>query len=212
MRLGLVTLEDLRVTSECETIQARVGARAEEFRADLGRCPVSALDEVQRNRRLWHSFGADPTRDRPPPERLLRAGLKGSPFPRENSLVDAMNLVSLSLQCPVGAYDPDKITPPVLVRIGFPGESRSGSEGGQIVLAGKPVLADGVGPFGGPGECAGRAAVGLETVRAVVVAWVPADTSSSTLDHVLEEIVAASSMYCGGRVVDVRVVGRGRAA
>ncbi len=157
---------------------------------------ISSLEGVQLNRKLYHALGIDPTKDRPASERLLRRVVQKRPFPKVNQLVDAINLASLSLQCPFGVYDWDKVSPPVLMRVGRPDESYVAIGGKVYKVEGRLVLVDGESLFGNPGRDAQRTKVDEGTVRALVVAWFPAEVSNERMEAVLREIIDTTAEFC----------------
>ena len=82
-------------------------------------------------RTLYKALGIDPTKTRPSNEALLRRALKGETLYRINTLVDALNLVSLREQLPFGLYDLARVAPPVVLRKGAAGEAYEGIRKGS---------------------------------------------------------------------------------
>ena len=178
-RIGVVFFREVSNGAASTALRKRLEALAAELRQAIGDRPLSELESVKQTRKLYHSVGVDPTRDRPSSERLLRRVVQNRSLPKVNKLVDAVNLASLSTQCPMGVYDWDKIVPPVLVRIGRPEESFAGISGEPISIEGRIALVDGEGLFGNPSHDSARALVTLGTVRALVVAWASAEMPDS---------------------------------
>ena len=207
VRLGIVFLKDVSNGAVSAVLRKRMEALAAELRQSIGDRPLSDIDPVKRTRRLYHLLGSDPTKDRPSSERLLRRVVQAKQLPKVNKLVDAMNLVSLSLQYPLGVYDWDKIVPPVLVRIGRPDESYPGLSGDPVNLEGKLVLVDGESLFGNPSHDSARTQVGLGTVRSLVVAWASAETPKAELESVLEEIKSLAREFCDARAGETGILG-----
>ena len=67
-------------------------------------------------RKLSWGVGIDPTKNRPAGEALARRILQGKPLPEIHPLVDAYNLASARTLVPLGAYDLDRMAPPLTVR------------------------------------------------------------------------------------------------
>ena len=201
LRVGVVFLGSLSIGKGSPAIRGDVEALSEELRRSIGDRRPSELEVVARSRRLFKQVGIDPTKERPGSEKLLRRVLRKRPFPAVDDFVDAMNLVSLRLQFPLGLYDWDRVVPPVLLRIGRPDESYPGIGGGEVHLQGKIVLVDGEGPFGSPTQDSERTRITQRSVRALVIAFAPADTARVALEEVLREIQAAARDYCGGRTL-----------
>lgn len=189
-----------------DALGREIEATAADLRArHAGRAP-SEIPGVAEARALYRALGLDPTRTRPSSEALLRRVLKGGALYRVSSLVDAVNLVSLRRQLPFGLYDLDRVQPPVSLRLGGAGESYPGIRKGEIHVAGRPVLADVAGPFGNPSADSERTAVGLETTRALVVAWAPARLAASELGAALDDAVDTATRHCGGALLERRLL------
>jgi DNA/RNA-binding domain of Phe-tRNA-synthetase-like protein len=206
-RIGVVFFRQVSSAPTSVAFSERVEALTAELRRTLAGRPLSELESVQRTRRLYHLVGVDPTKDRPSSERLLKRVIQSQPFPRVNQLVDAINLASLSLQCPLGVYDWDKVLPPVLVRIGRPEDCYIGVDGTRVGLEGKLALVDGEGFFGNPSHDSHRTQVTQGTVRALVVAWAPAEAPRSHLEGVLKEVIELGREFCDARVDEWGILG-----
>ncbi len=207
VRLGLVTFNSLNVHSdEYPELNLAIDGLAGEIKRSLGDRPPSSLSIVERTRRLYHHIGLDPTKQRPSSEKLLRRVLKDKPLPRINSFVDAMNLISLKLQFPLGLYDWDRLALPVLVRIGTPNEEYVGISQNTINTSGKLILVDGEGPFGNPTQDSHRTRIAERTVRALVVLFAPADIPLEELQEGIEEIRYVGEQYCGGQVASTAIL------
>ncbi len=133
----------------------------------------SEWESIQRIRRLFRAVGTDPTRHRSAPEALLRRILRGEPFPHIHPLVDLANAVMLEFLAPLGIYDLGKLTPPVRIRRGQPGEQYPTLSGRVLSLAGKILAEDAHGPFGSPIQDSGRAPVLPETREALLLFYLP---------------------------------------
>ncbi len=207
LRVGVVLLKRVVNGPTTSALRERIEATTAEFRHTIGSRALTELEPVKRTRRLYHALGADPTKDRPASERLLRRVVREQPFPEVNQLVDALNLVSLSLQCPVGAYDWDQLAPPVLVRIGRPDETFIVGAGRRVRAGGRMVLVDGDGLFGSPSQDSSRAAIEPGTVRALVVTWFPADVSNAEIENATAEVIHAAETYCEAAADESGILG-----
>lgn len=136
--------------------------------AELGEDPVVAA-----LRRLFKSAGTDPTRYRPSSEALLRRILKGEELAPIHPLVDLNNALSVELKIPACVLAAGSFSFPVTLRAGRTGEVLD-SMRGPLDLDGKPFLADRQGPFGSPITDSHRVKCRPETLRAWLVAYLPA--------------------------------------
>ena len=165
-------------------------ARASHTLEGLSAHPTAAVV-----RRLFRHAGCDPTRHRPSSEALLRRVLKGEDLPAIHPLVDINNCLSLELVVPGCVMALGSATPPFVLRAGRDGESML-SMRGRYELHGKPLLADGEGPFGTPISDSERVKVSEGTTRAWLVAYLPAGVveaacAREALDRLLEDAPVA---------------------
>jgi len=160
---------------------------------------VGQIDGVAAARRLYRSFGIDPTSTRPSSEALLKRALKGKPLYRLNTLVDAGNLVSLESLLPLGLYDRDLIRGEVArVREGRPGEEYPGIRKGSVHLGGRLCIADELGPFGSPTSDSFRTRITETTRRFLVVVFAPAELERPRLEAVHRRVGEVFTSYAGG--------------
>lgn len=206
-RIGVVFFKQVSNGAVSSALRKRMEAMSLELRQAIGDRPLSEVEAIRETRKLYHLLGVDPTKDRPSSERLLRRVIQNKGLPKLSKLVDAMNLVSLSLQCPLGVYDWDKVVPPVLVRIGRPEESYITTANEPMSLEGRLVLVDGEGQFGNPSHDSLRTRVSLGTVRVMVVAWASVETPKARLESVLQEVIALAREFCDARVGEYGVLG-----
>lgn len=205
-KVGLVTLEGVSVRESDPGLDAEVDRVCASFRQRYGGGHSSEVPGAADARTLYKAIGLDPTKTRPSNEALLRRALKGEALYRINTLVDALNLVSLREQLPFGLYDLDRVKPPVVLRRGGPGEGYEGIRKGFVNLEGRPLLADAEGAFGNPSSDSLRTSITLEARRAFVVAYAPAGYSPARLDAVLDGTVETLTRFCGGTLGERRTL------
>ena len=179
-------------------LAAEIDAYARELRTRHAGVKSGDVPGTEDARTLYKALGLDPTKTRPSNEALLRRVLKGESLYVVNTLVDALNLVSLKVQLPFGIYDATRIEQPVVLRKGLSGETYEGIRKGPVNVEGKPVLVDARGPFGNPTSDSARTAITLETRTALVVVYAPARASDARLDEVLALTEAMLTRHCGG--------------
>ncbi len=143
--------------------------------------PSDALEALKPARKLYHALGIDPSKTRPSSEALLRRILKAQPLFRVNAIVDAANVVSLTLLLPVGLYDAKTIIPPITLRFGAEGEEYAGIRKDTVHLFGRPTLVDTLGPFGNPTSDSMRTCVTEMTTEVWFVLFAPEDYPNKSL-------------------------------
>ena len=206
-RIGLLTIEGVTVRERDAALDAEVDSTCATFRERYGEGRSSEVPGASDARTLYKALGIDPTKTRPSNEALLRRALKGETLYRINTLVDALNLVSLREQLPFGLYDLGRVAPPVVLRKGAPGEAYEGIRKGPVNIEGRPVLVDAAGPFGNPTSDSLRTCITLEARRAMVVAYAPAGYATARLSGVLERTAETLTRFCGGAMGESRILG-----
>jgi len=206
LKLGILLLEGVSVRAADEALAAEVDTTCAALRVLHGEGRSSEVPGAADARALYKALGLDPTKTRPSNEALVRRALKGSGLYRINTLVDALNLCSLRLQLPFGLYDLDRLEPPVLLRRGRAGEAYEGIHKGAVSVEGRPVLVDALGPFGNPTSDSARTRIRLETRRALVTVYAPADCPAARLGRVLDESQQTLTRYCGGLAQERRIL------
>jgi DNA/RNA-binding domain of Phe-tRNA-synthetase-like protein len=206
VRLGVLVLEDVTVRAALPGLREEVEAESARLRERYKEVASGDVPGAAEARALYKSLGLDPTKTRPSNEALLRRVLKGEALYQVNTLVDALNLCSVREQVPFGLYDLDRVSPPITLRRGRPGEAYEGIRKGEVHVEGRPVLADTNGPFGNPTSDSARSMITESTRRALVTAYAPASVPASRLDGVLERTAATLTRFSGGRLVERAVL------
>jgi DNA/RNA-binding domain of Phe-tRNA-synthetase-like protein len=206
VRVGLLVLADVDVRENDAGLEAEVDRACASLRERYGEGKSSEVPGAADARTLYKALGIDPTKTRPSNEALLRRALKGGTLYRVNTLVDALNLVSLREQLPFGLYDLDRVCPPVVLRKGAAGEAYEGIRKGPVNVEGRPVLVDAEGPFGNPTSDSVRTSITLAARNALVVAYAPAAYHPGRLGEVLDRTAETLLRHCGGRPSDRRLL------
>lgn len=198
-RAGLISLEvsPVRVAEEEPALVEEIRATSDRLRETHGGKPPSEIPGTGSARAVYRALGIDPTKTRPSSEALLRRVLKGMPFPRVNTLVDCVNLLSLRFLLPYGLYDLDTIRPPFEFRVGGPGDGYAGIRKDRVNLEGRPALFDADGPFGNPTSDSDRAKIRLSTRSALVVCFIPPDMPEGERGRIAEETREVIRRFCG---------------
>ena len=163
---------------------------------------VGQVPGVAEARRLYRSFGIDPTSTRPSSEALLKRSLKGSELYHLNNVVDIGNAVSLATLLPLGLYDRDTILGDlVVVREGREGEEFTGIRKGPVHLSRRLCVADDQGAFGSPTSDSFRTRITEETVAILVIVFAPADGEAARLELAGDRLEAGFTQFAGGTTV-----------
>lgn len=165
---------------------------------------LSSYPTVAAVRSLFRAAGCDPTRYRPSSEALIRRVLKGEDLPAIHPVVDLNNCLSVVLAVPCCAAAEGSFAPPVVLRAGRTGESYE-SLRGPFNLEGKPLLADGEGPFGTPITDSQRVKMNEGDRRAWMVAYLPRGEES-----VEKAVKVLEGLLAGAPVAHIEEIGASR--
>lgn len=171
--------------------------------SDLADRPVAEIPSVAATRKAYKACGKDPSRYRPSAEALLRRVSQGKALYRINAVVDCNNLISLQTGLSIGAYDAAQLKPPVTLRIGQMEESYEGIGRGPINLAGLPLLADALGPFGSPTSDSERTMITERTERLLMVLF--GFGAGEELAVAVETAKTALANHCSGQDITSRL-------
>jgi DNA/RNA-binding domain of Phe-tRNA-synthetase-like protein len=138
------------------SLPAHIARQLELIRSAYATKPPPGFDF---SRRLYRTFGIDPTRHRPSAEALWRRLRARGDFPAVYPLVDLTNLLSLAHQVCYGLYDLERVHGPVAVTLGEAGDRYPGIRKNVMDLCGRIVLRDDLGAFGNPSADSLRACV-----------------------------------------------------
>lgn len=157
------------VARDCPGLAEALETEAQAALGRLGGDPPSADPAVAATRKAYRTLGKDPARYRPSAEALMRRIQQGKGLYRVNTVVDGVNRISVGSGFSIGAYDVDRLLPPLLFRPAAAGESYAGIGRGPLNLEGLPVLADAEGPFGCPTSDSERTRIGEATREVLLV-------------------------------------------
>jgi DNA/RNA-binding domain of Phe-tRNA-synthetase-like protein len=198
--VGCITAH-VQITEQDEGLKREIEAANTRFRGmtmDEARKfpPIKALRDAYR------ALGNDPTRYRGSNEALVRRITQGKDLYRVNTVVDINNLISLETLHSAGTFDLDRVRPPIIFRVGQPGEIYAGIGRGDIKIEGLPVFADQAGPFGSTTSDSERTMVRLDTTRimVVIISFLGAEGMDTALERaagVLEKYAAAIGIETG---------------
>ena len=153
---------------------------------------TATVCNTQHDEALWAEIGATASR------------FQGKELYRVNTVVDINNLISLETLHSAGTFDLDHVQPPIIFRIGQPGETYSGIGRGEIKIEGLPVFADQLGPFGSTTSDSERTMVRLETTRILMV--VISFLGSEGMEAVVQRAAGLLERYAGATGVETGVV------
>jgi DNA/RNA-binding domain of Phe-tRNA-synthetase-like protein len=194
----------VRVAEHDAALWREIEAAAARFRG-MAMDDARKLPPIKALRDAYRALGNDPTRYRGSNEALVRRISQGKELYRVNTVVDVNNLISLETLHSAGAFDLAHVRPPIIFRVGQPGESYLGIGRGQIHIAGLPIFADELGPFGSTTSDSERAMVRLETTRVLMV--IISFRGPERLDEALRRAAGLLETYAQASGVETALAG-----
>ncbi len=177
-------------------------ACAAQLRSCYAGCTVGQIEGILQARRLYRSFGIDPTSTRPSSEALLKRALQGRELYHVSNVVDAGNLASLRTLLPIGLYDRAAIEgETATIREGREGEEYPGIRKGAVHLTGRLCIADDLGPFGSPTSDSLRTCVTASTSSLLAIVFAPGECEPERVLATAHSLTFGFEEYAGARLV-----------
>lgn len=177
-------------------------AYAVQLRSRYAGCTVGQVDGILQARRLYRSFGIDPTSTRPSSEALLKRALQGRELYHVSNVVDAGNLASLRTLLPIGLYDRAAIEgETATIREGREGEEYLGIRKGAVHLTGRLCIVDDRGPFGSPTSDSLRTSVTASTSSLLAIVFAPCDCEPERVLATAQSLTRGFEKYAGARLL-----------
>lgn len=120
-------------------------------------------------RKAYKKLGKDPNRYRPSAEALCRRIVKGLDLYQINTLVDAINLLSLKTGYSIGGFDAKKIEGDLVLGVGRVDETFDAIGRGKLNIENLPVYRDSISGIGTPTSDVERTKISLHTSRLLVI-------------------------------------------
>lgn len=176
-----------------------IDGKGEKFRQTLTTESLKDISAIAATRRVYKACGKDPSRYRPSSEALIRRMLQGKQLYQIDTLVDLINLASITYGYSIGGFDGDKFDGDTLtLGVGREGEPYEGIGRGPINIAGLPVYRDATGGVGTPTSDNERTKMELGT-RHLVALVNGYDGNEATVKATAELIIELATRFCKGR-------------
>ncbi|KGI59712.1 hypothetical protein HMPREF3034_01835 [Prevotella sp. DNF00663] len=157
-------------TAYCQPLWDEINQLGEHFRATLTTEQLKDISGIAATRKVYRACGKDPSRYRPAAEALVRRLLQSKELYQIDTLVDLINLASMSFGYSIGGFDADKFVGDTLqLGVGREGEPYEGIGRGMINIAGLPVYRDEIGGVGTPTSDHERTKISINTCHLAVI-------------------------------------------
>lgn len=197
--VGACVEADVENSAYSEELWKLIDEQCEKFRQTLTTDTVKDISAIAATRRVYKACGKDPSRYRPSSEALIRRVLQGKQLYQIDTLVDLINLASITYGYSIGGFDAGKFCGDTLsLGVGREGEPYEGIGRGMLNIAGLPVYRDAIGGVGTPTSDNERTKMGLATRR--LVALVNGyDGNEETVCATAQLIIRLVERFCNGR-------------
>ena len=197
--VGACVEADVENSAYSEELWKLIDDQCEKFRQTLTTDTVKDISAIAATRRVYKACGKDPSRYRPSSEALIRRVLQGKQLYQIDTLVDLINLASITYGYSIGGFDAGKFSGDTLsLGVGCEGEPYEGIGRGMLNIAGLPVYRDAIGGVGTPTSDNERTKMGLATRR--LVALVNGyDGNEETVLATAQLIIRLVERFCNGR-------------
>lgn len=197
--VGACVEADVENSAYSEELWKLIDEQCEKFRQTLTTDTVKDISAIAATRRVYKACGKDPSRYRPSSEALIRRVLQGKQLYQIDTLVDLINLASITYGYSIGGFDAGKFSGDTLsLGVGREGEPYEGIGRGMLNIAGLPVYREAIGGVGTPTSDNERTKMGLATRR--LVALVNGyDGNEETVRATAQLIIRLVERFCNGR-------------
>lgn len=160
---------DVFVLETSDLLWDDIRKKTGELSADLTMEQISKIPAIAASRKAYKACGKDPARYRLSAEALLRRVVKNKALYQVNSVVDVLNLVSITTGYSIGGYDSAKIAGNISFGIGTAADPYEGIGRGRLNIEFLPTFRDEKGAFGTPTSDSERTAVSQVTKRFLMI-------------------------------------------
>ncbi len=168
---------------------------------------INKFRPILATRNAYKKLGKDPNRYRPSAEALRRRILKDVELYKINTLVDAINLISLKTGYSIGGFDASLIQGSLELGVGQKEEKFEAIARGFLNIEGLPVYRDSVGGIGTPTSDEERTKINSNTNKLLML--LNAYSGNDGLEEAIEYAKYVLIKYLGAEAMEVRWIKRG---
>ena len=168
---------------------------------------INKFRPILATRNAYKKLGKDPNRYRPSAEALRRRILKDVELYKINTLVDAINLISLKTGYSIGGFDASLIQGSLELGVGQKNEKFEAIARGFLNIEGLPVYRDSVGGIGTPTSDEERTKISPNTNKLLML--LNAYSGNDGLDDAIEYCKYVLEKYLGAEQMEIRRIERG---
>jgi DNA/RNA-binding domain of Phe-tRNA-synthetase-like protein len=160
---------DIRNSAGDPGLSKLIEVKASEIAGSMDEERIRQVEGIRAGKQAYRQLGKDPNRYRLSAEALMRRIVKGKGLYAISTVVDALNLVSLTTGITIGGFDADQVTGTIELGIGLPGEEFTAIGRGPLNVESLPVYRDQIGAIGNPTSDSERTRINLSTSRVLML-------------------------------------------
>lgn len=176
------------------------------FRTNNKMKDINKFAPILATRNTYKKLGKEPNRYRPSGEALRRRIIKNVDLYKINTLVDAINLISLKTGYSIGGFDANLIKGSLELGVGQKDEKFEAIGRGLLNIEHLPVYRDSLGGIGTPTSDEERTKINNNTNKLLML--LNAYSGNEELDESIEYATYVLEKFAGAKNMEVRRIGR----
>lgn len=202
-----VQLECTVTNSEyCEALWQEINSFTSNFKENNEVKDINKFPPILATRQTYKKLGKDPNRYRPSGEALRRRVLKGADLYKINTLVDAINLISLKTGYSIGGFDANLVNGSLELGVGQKDEQFEAIARGFLNIEGLPVYRDKIGGIGTPTSDEERTKIDLKTNKLLML--LNAYSGKAGLDEAIDYATYVLEKYAEAKDMQIKRIER----
>lgn len=165
---------------------------------------LSSIPRIKDGREAYKSLGKSPSKYRLSSEALIRRILQGKGLYKINNIVDINNLISIKSKFPIGSYNIDNLSSPVLLTVGAEGAQYKGIGKDLINVSNLPILTDSIGYFGSATSDSERALITNDAKKILMCIY--SFSGKDNLEIILEYGAELLKKYACGTNIETQIM------
>ncbi|MEG0012443.1 MAG: phenylalanine--tRNA ligase beta subunit-related protein [Muribaculaceae bacterium] len=164
MKIAVVRA-NVQNTPTCNDMWSELTNKCNQIKDNYKLLEINNRPAIATTRELYKKLGKDPNRYRVSSEALCRRAIKGMELYRINTLVDIINLVSITSGYAIGGFDADMINGDLALGVGLKDERFEAIGRGLLNIENLPIYRDSIGGIGTPTSDEERTKITLNTTH-----------------------------------------------
>lgn len=198
---------DIKNSGHNEALWHEIESFSIDYQKDNKLKDINKSSPILATRNTYKKLGKDPNRYRPSAEALRRRILKSVELYKINTLVDAINLISLKTGYSIGGFDASLIQEKIELGVGQKDEKFEAIGRGYLNIEGLPVYRDSIGGIGTPTSDEERTKIGLNTQKLLML--LNAYSGSEGLEEAIKYSKYVLEKYVGAINIVIKRIERG---